>query len=95
MTPIPQNYKQAGYFMEFVKRERNAVMYKALKATYWEVHAVRVEKPRTIFGKDYPEREVLASNEDFGTHGWACVTLESAEMRFDNILATYWASREN
>src|SRR5688572_30759935 len=95
METIPNSYKQAGHLMELSRRERNAVIYKAISTDYWEVHQIRVDKPRKIFGKDYPEREILAGNEDFGTYAWACTSLEAAEARLDNILATYWASMES
>jgi hypothetical protein len=84
---IPKNYKQAGYFMSLLKREGNAAMYADASKTYFEVHRVRTRKAEHAFGKDYPEREVLASNEDFGIHAWACVNIERAEFRFANIVA--------
>ena len=86
-TTIPGHYKQAGYFMTLLKREGNAVMYADASQTYFEVHKVRVAKPKTVFGKLYPEREILAGNEDFGVNGWACVSRERAEFRFANIVA--------
>jgi hypothetical protein len=32
----------------------------------WEAILIKVAPARRIFGKDYPEREVYPSNEDFG-----------------------------
>jgi hypothetical protein len=87
IASIPQTYKQAGYVMSLLKRERNAAMYADASKTYFEVHRVRVAKAGKVYGKDYPEREVLAGNEDFGIHAWACVNEERAQARFDNILA--------
>ncbi len=72
--------------MQLQKREGNAAMFKAFKADYWEVHAIRVEKARKIFGKDYPEREALAGTAEFGQRGWACVSQERADGRFATAL---------
>mgnify|MGYP001598301132 CR=1 FL=1 len=87
LEQIPGAYKQAGYVMGLIKREGQAAMYADASGTYFEVHKVRVAKPKMIFGKEYPEREILAGNEDFGTYAWACSSKERAEFRFANILA--------
>jgi len=87
MQTIPEQYKQAGHAMRLVRREGMVAMFKAVGADYWEVHKVRVRKAEHKFGKDYPEREVLAGNEDFGTYGWACVSQDRADGRFVDILA--------
>jgi hypothetical protein len=34
----------------------------------WEASLIKVAPARRIFGKDYPEREVYPSNEDFGRY---------------------------
>lgn len=88
MQTIPISYKQAGHPMLLVKREGNAAMYKASHSDYWEVHQVRVRPAEKIKNSDYPEREVLAGNEDFGTCGWACVSEDRAERRFREILVS-------
>ncbi len=74
--------------MLLVKRDGNAVMFKAAHSDYWEVHQVRVRPPEKIVNREYPEREVLAGNEEFGTYGWACVTEDRAERRFREILVS-------
>jgi hypothetical protein len=71
-----------------MRREGNAAMYKAVGTDYWEVHRVRVRPAERIVKKDYPEREVLAGNEEFGIHGWACVSQERADGRFSGVLAS-------
>lgn len=82
MQTIPTEYKQAGHVMQLVKREGMAAMYKAYMDDYWEVHRVRVRPAERIVKRDYPEREVLAGNEDFGVCGWACVNQDRADRRF-------------
>ena len=61
-------------------------MYKAVGADYWEVHAIKFEKARQIFGKEYPEREALAGTSEFGQSGWACISQERADGRFADAL---------
>ena len=68
--------------MQLVKREGMAAMYKAYMDDYWEIHRVRVRPSERIVKRDYPEREVLAGNEDFGVCGWACVNQDRADRRF-------------
>lgn len=77
---------QAGHSMQLQRRKKNAVMYKAAGANYWEVHNVKLEKARQIFGKEYPEREALASSSEFGRFGWACTSQERADGRFADVL---------
>ena len=86
-VPIPQNYKQAGYFMSLIEREGDAAMYADASRTYFEVHKVRVRPAERIVTRHYPVREILAGNEEFGTFAWACVNLERAQVRFANIVA--------
>lgn len=94
MQTIPETYKQAHYAMKLVKRDWMAAMYKAGHDNYWEVHQVRIGKAVQIKGKQYPEREILAGNEDFGTYAWACGTLERAEERFAEVLDSLKAKEE-
>ncbi len=86
MQTIPDSYRQAGHPMQIVKREGNVAMYKAAHSDYWEVHIVRVRPAETIMKRDYPEREVLAGNEDFGSLAWACISEDRAEHRFREAL---------
>ena len=48
---------------------------------------VRVQKANTIMGREYPDREVLASSGTFGQKAWACVSQERAEARFLEALS--------
>jgi hypothetical protein len=89
MQTIPTEYKQAGHLMRLQKREKMAAMYQSHDGSYWEIHRIRIEQPRIIMGKPYPEREVLCGNEKFGTDGWACVTQERADGRFREALALF------
>lgn len=87
MQKIPESYKQAGQTMTLVKRDGNAVMFANSPKSYFEVHRVRVAKAKEAFGRQYPEREVLAGSEEFGSVAFACSTRERAEARFADLAA--------
>lgn len=87
MQTIPTEYRQAGHVMRLMKREGNAAMYHSVDGSYWEVHLVRIAPAKQIFNKSYPEREILAGNEEFGQFGWACTTQERADGRFRETVA--------
>lgn len=82
MQTIPQTFRQAGHQMTLQKRQANVALYASVGLDYFEVHKVRVAKAKEMFGKSYPDREVLAGNEEFGTAAWACNSQERAESRF-------------
>ena len=87
MQTIPETYTQAGHSMSLFRREGTVAMYRSQGKDYWEVHRIRIAPPKTFpSGKHYPEREILAGNEDFGEFGWACVTQERADSRFAEAL---------
>ena len=85
MQTIPETYKQAGQKMTLVKRQGMVALYANRDNSYYEVHKVRVRGTRTVFGKEIPEHETLASNEEFGQRAYACVSRERADMRFADL----------
>lgn len=86
MQTIPTSYKQAGRVLSLVKRQDKVAMFHD-GGNYWEIHKIDVEPAREIFGKPYPKRETLASNEEFGNRAWACSTQERADFRFQHALS--------
>lgn len=82
MQTIPCSFKQASQTLHLIRREGNVAMYNTKSGDYWEVHKVRVAPAEQIFGRDMPEREVLAGNSDFGKLAWACTSAARAEARF-------------
>ncbi len=87
MQTIPQTYRRPGHTMQLQKREGMAAMFRSVSGNYWEVHRIRVSPPKEMFGRAYPEREVLAGNEAFGEFGWACTSQDRADARFSEALA--------
>lgn len=50
------------------------------KPSYYEIFEKKVAKEVTLKGVYYPEREVYPKDEDFGSCGWCCNTLEQCEF---------------
>ena len=46
---------------------------------------IKVSKAAEVFGKEYPEREVYPSNEDFGHTAWYYMDKERAYAMYNRI----------
>jgi hypothetical protein len=51
----------------------------------YEVFKISISPAATIFGKDYPEREVYPGNEDFGFSAWCIRDEKKAYERYNNL----------
>jgi hypothetical protein len=67
-----------------VKRTKKKAMYLRDDMIY-EVFRIKVSPPKTMFGKDYPEREVYPGNEDFGSWAWCFSKKTEAEEIYKNL----------
>ena len=99
LRPIPNVFKRFGYRYTLLQRTDNFVLYeifgenlklhKAMVYGY-EIHKIRIRQPGTAIFKgkiiNYPLREILASDEDFGYYGWAFRTLGKAQDYYDHQL---------
>ena len=65
-----------------IKRTDNVCMY-LRDDGYYEVGIIKQQKANTMFGKDYPDRELYFSNEDFGTIAKCVRTRKKADEYFD------------
>ena len=103
MRKIPKTFLvggKKGFTFNLLKREGSIAIYEQLdkdRIVGYEVHKIRVRKPveckytnpdKSIKIVSYPEREVLAGNEDFGKYGWSYETLKGAEAKFKELLET-------
>jgi hypothetical protein len=70
---LPLRTGHSDHTLEQVWRNQTHAVYKHFgnrgQFIGWEALRIKREKARTIFGKDYPNREVYPGNEDFGR--WA------------------------
>ncbi len=100
MRKIPKTFQlggKKGFTFNLLKREGSIAIYEQLDGDGiigYEVHKIRVRKPveckytnpdGSIKLVKYPEREVLAGNEDFGKYGWSCETLKEAEAKLKEL----------
>jgi hypothetical protein len=69
-----------------VKRTGKVCMYLRSDNVY-EVFIVKVAKAKNLFGKQYEEREVYPTNEDFGSNAW-CFSkeIEPADRLFNKLV---------
>jgi hypothetical protein len=61
-----------GFHQDLLKREGLVCSVKRSKPSHWhfEVVKLRVAPHETIFGRDYPERELYPADEDWGQTGF-------------------------
>jgi len=52
---------------------------------YYEVFKIKTKKASSLFGRDYPDREVYPGNEDFGNSAWCFTKKELAYERYKNL----------
>ena len=92
--PIPEAFTANGLRLSLVKREGDVAMYAVrlpgdAAVCGYEVHRVRVRPARVtrIAGKavEWPRREILACNEEFGKWGWSCLTEAQAGGAFNRL----------
>jgi hypothetical protein len=96
MKLIPHSFKANGIEHHLLKRSGMIALYGQLNGTGYssfEIHKIRITKASTMkFGErivEVPEKETLASNEQFGTYGWAFQTKESAMIKFQELIKLF------
>lgn len=94
MKKIPNTFRFRGFDYNLIKRAGMVALYSQSRGgciDAYEVHKVRLKAKGT--GKyaqpdgtfnivEYPEKEILASNEEFGYFGWTHFTLDTANLKF-------------
>ena len=95
MKKIPKIFQKNGFNYVLEKRKDKIAIYKQMKEDVlygWEVHKIRIAKPSVMkIGnkvKEFPLREILAYNEDFGQYGWAFQNKDSAIKKFQELSST-------
>jgi len=67
-----------------LERTEKAAIYETGRGDF-EVMKIKVSKAAEVFGKEYPEREVYPSNEDFGHTAWYYMDKERAYAMYNRI----------
>ncbi len=68
-----------GLTAKCLMRTNKKAIYKRSDG-YFEVFYIKTSKAEEMFGKQYPDREVYPSNDDFGSTAWTYST-ESVALR--------------
>ena len=71
---------------KFIKGKGRVAMYK-LGTNNYEVVVFKHKQAENIMGKDYPERMVYPSNEDWGTYGFSYIHRANADVKYEELLA--------
>jgi hypothetical protein len=86
MRILETEFDHNGWHFRRVAREDMVAIYHRKRigenAEHWEVIRIRVRPPTEINGVQYPERESYPCSEDWGTHGFTCLSLKRAWERF-------------
>jgi len=88
MIPLPNKLRKNGFNYTLIRREGSLCIYEQTytdKIKYYEVFVAQVSPAKTIFGKEYQQRELFPSNTDFGKTAWSCRTLKNAIERMNEI----------
>jgi len=95
MKTIPNFFRKNGFDYYLDNRDGKIALYKQMKKDVlygWEVHKIRIAKPHILkignLVKEFPLREILASNEDFGNYGWSFHTKDNAMKKFKELTHT-------
>lgn len=98
MLQLPNQYKvkgQRGYLYNLVKREDDVAMSEQFdtedqRIVSWEVFVIQKYPDRmSPDGKTFiPAKEAPPRSELWGSIGFSCPTLEAAEIRFAQVLAS-------
>lgn len=80
---LPKELRKNGYTYVLAARSESgteAIYYQmdGERMVGFEVGRIKKVSAATVFGKDYPEREVFWSNEDFGQIAWFTTTAQKA-----------------
>jgi len=87
---MKETYHFNGLCQKLIKRSNNIAMYSVhleenSPITGYEVFRIKFGKAESIRGKDYPEREVYPSNEDFGRIAWSWNSFEKANEQYEML----------
>lgn len=98
MKKIPDTFRKNSFDYHLVKRSVKTAIYRQESLGVlvgWEVHKLRLDKQRIIkFSNpdgtkkiiiEYPLREKLAGNNEFGNFGWYFENYDNALKKFNEV----------
>lgn len=84
MQKLEKIVKNNGTIHTQLERTEKAAIYETGRGDF-EVFKIKTAPAQEIYGKEYPEREVYPSNEDFGSIAWYYMTKEKAYAMYNRI----------
>lgn len=90
MQQLPTSFKKPGYLYAQIAKSDKAVIYKQSddetgQVYGYEVMEIKVSQPERAFGRDYPLREVMPGNNEWGTKAFTYSDHERAVNKFTEI----------
>src|SRR5688572_15857486 len=88
VRPLETEFHSGGFLYRQLARERQWAVYaqsKGGRITSYELVHIQQAPPKTIFGRDYPEREVYPSPSEWGTEAWTISNREEAIERLHRM----------
>lgn len=89
MQTLKTKFNDSGFEFQQLKREGRVALYEKRKAKYgfdsYEVVVVQIHPAETVYGKDYPERELMPPNSSWGRRGWTYSKLGAAENKLEAV----------
>lgn len=91
MKVLETQFTKKGFRYTQVKREGDIAIYEQYqnsigKVVGFEVFRIAKNKAYMIAGNIIPDQEAVPGNEKWGTEGFTCGSLASAEIRFQQLL---------
>lgn len=87
-VPLPLEFKHKSFGYRQLERNEKAAIYSQSagdQIAAYEVVKIRTVKPKIWMGREIPFREVYPSDNDWGSRGWTCHTLEEAKIKMKVI----------
>lgn len=90
MQQLPLSFKKPGYVYAQIQRSDKAAIYQQAddetgQVYGYEVMQIQIAKEAVVFGKQYPEREVMPSTAEWGSKAFTCWTLDRAKELFNQL----------
>lgn len=90
MKSLDKEFNKSGYHYEIIHRIGDiALLTQSQPKGYlcsYEVVVVQKRKAELAFGRDYPAREAMPSNEEWGEHAWTFNELDRAQVKFNALV---------
>lgn len=93
MKILEPKFEKWGATFTQIKRVGDIALFQAQRnrsgARWWEVAIIQRHNGYNIGGKELPPSETYPGDEAMGRQGWACVSLDRAEEKFEEIRKTH------